>query len=96
MLATAVVIAFSVGTFLNLRGIFIIPGLVSIGTLYSYFAGYGICLIAIIAVGYFTTGVWGVLAYFAARVISFIAQQVLEFTDTESDIRCVGDGAYRR
>lgn len=86
----AVTIAVTFGTLLTSRGLFIIPGFVALGTLYSYLAGYFIYFTAIIVVGYITTGIGGVAAYFAARVIAFIIQQVFEFSDTKAAFAATG------
>jgi len=86
----AVIIGYSAGAFLTLRGVFIMPGLVALATLYSYLSGYGIYLIVIVATGYVTTGIWGVVAYFFARIIAFIIEQVVEFNDTKAAFDATG------
>lgn len=51
-------------------GIFFIPGLVFVSTAYSYLTSFGIFTIALIAVGWWRTGIWGVVAFFAARLLA--------------------------
>jgi hypothetical protein len=54
---------------LRLFGIFIIPGMVVIPTIYSRFTGYGLVTIIILAVGLLRVGIVGTIAYIIARLI---------------------------
>lgn len=86
----AVTIAFTSGVLLTSRSFFVIPGLVAFGTLYSYLSGYFLYFIAVVVVGYSTTGIWGVVAYFTARVIAFVIQQVLELLNVKAAFAATG------
>jgi hypothetical protein len=55
------------GVLINLFGVYLIPGLVPLGTLYSYFAGYGIFLVTAAVVGFLFAGWQGVLAFFLGQ-----------------------------
>lgn len=70
------------GVLINLFGLYVIPGLVSLGTLFSYLAGYGIFLATAVAVGLVTVGWQGVLAFFIGRLVAGLASVVLGFWQT--------------
>ena len=70
------------GKLINVFGLFIVPGLVALGTLFSYISGYGIYLIIVIITG-FVLGSWqAVLAFFIGKFAASIVGQVLEFWQT--------------
>lgn len=89
-IAVAVVISSSLGTLLTCRGLFIVPGLVALGTMYSYLAGYGIYFVTLLVVGYFTVGLWGIAAYFIARGLGLLIQQVIEFAEVKAAYDATG------
>ncbi len=70
------------GILLNLFGFYVIPGLVALATLYSYLAGYGVFLVAVVAVGFLTVGWQGVLAFFIGRLVAGVASMILGFWQT--------------
>jgi hypothetical protein len=70
------------GAVINALGLYIIPGLVGLGTLYSYISGYGIYLIAVIITGFLLGGWQAVAAFFVGKIIASIIGQVLEFWQT--------------
>ncbi len=83
-LQIALVVAASqiLGALINAFGLFIIPGLVGLGTLFSYISGYGIYLIAVIISGFVLGGWQAVAAFFVGKIIAAIVNQVLEFWQT--------------
>ena len=78
------------GVLINLFGFYVIPGLVSLATVFSYVAGYGILLAAIGLVGFFTVGWQGVLAFFIGKAAAGLASTVLGFWQTSRYHRLVG------
>lgn len=52
---------------LNITGLIFLRSLIHFSKLYSLISGYGIVLIGIIALGYFTVGWEGIVAFFAAK-----------------------------
>lgn len=59
-------------------GVFFIPGLVSVSTYYSYFTGFGLFTLFLIAFGLWSVGIWGVAAYFGARVLAEVVTWKLD------------------
>lgn len=55
------------GALINALGLYIIPGLVGLGTLYSYISGYGIYLIAVVITGFLLGGWQAVVAFFVGK-----------------------------
>jgi hypothetical protein len=76
-IASLVAAAQLFGVTLNLLGLYVIPGLVALATLYSYLAGYGVFLVAILTVGYFTVGWQGLLAFFIGRLAASLGSAVI-------------------
>ena len=66
------------GNLLNMFGLFVIPGLVRLGTFYSNLAGYGVFLIVLLAVGFVMVGWQGLLAFLVGRLVSGLTSCVLE------------------
>ncbi len=64
------------GTLINIFGFYVFPGLIALSTAYSYVSGFGVLLVIIFIVGYFLTGLYGVLAFFvgtfSARIVAFV------------------------
>lgn len=64
-------------------GLYIIPGLPALGTLYSYISGYGIAFIIIAVTGYLTIGLPGVVAFFIGRVLAGITCMIIESNEAK-------------
>lgn len=77
-----VAVCYFSGVLINAFGFYIIPGLVGLGTFYSYFAGYGIYLIIIIVTGYALGGWTTVLAFFVGKILAAVVSQILEYWQT--------------
>ena len=73
------------GVSINLFGLYIFPGLVSLATLYSYIAGYGLFFIAASIVGLVLVGWQGVLAFLLAK---FAVTLISQATDDWQMSRC--------
>jgi hypothetical protein len=71
-----------IGVLTNLFGFYLIPGLIPLATLFSYFAGYGIFLITVLVVGFVFTGWQGLLAYLIGKLAAALVSQVLQFWQT--------------
>lgn len=71
------------GTLINVFGLFIGPGLVGLGTLYSYLTGYGIYFIAVIITGFVLEGWQVVIAFFGGKLVAVVIGQLLEFWRTK-------------
>jgi hypothetical protein len=69
---------------------YVIPGLVTVGTLFSYISGYGIILIATFVVGFVLVGWQGVLAFYIGKLIAEIISQCLEFWKTKRSHKLTG------
>ena len=78
------------GDFMMLRGLFIVPGLVGLGTIYSYLAGFGVYLAAGIVVGFFTLGWRGALVYPLAAVCLQIGHFALDGVITRRTLKMSG------
>lgn len=75
----AIVLALTViGAMIRRYGFFFIPGIVSLGTLYSYISGFGILLIALLVVGYFLVGIQGIVAFVVGRIIAGVINYALD------------------
>ena len=77
-------------TLINTFGFYIIPGIVSIGTLFSYISGYGIYLIVLIIVGFLTTGWQGLIAFFAAKFLGRIITYIIDLLQSKRTYKLVG------
>jgi len=89
-IAVIISITYIASVLLNTFGLFIIPGQVAIGTLYSYISGYGLLIIVIAIVGYLTTGWQGVVAYFAGKFTGWCVARVIEFIETRRYFKLTG------
>ncbi|MFA7235712.1 MAG: hypothetical protein WC058_02515 [Phycisphaeraceae bacterium] len=67
------------GVLINVCGLYVIPGLVVLGTLYSYIAGYGIFFVAVIIAGLALGGWQSALAFFLAKLAAIVVAQVIDF-----------------
>ena len=79
-----------VAAIINLRGFYFIPGLIAVGTLYSYVSGFGIILIVLGVFGFFVAGWQSVVAFFVAKFLAWGVAQVLEFIDTKRMFKLSG------
>ncbi|MBI4846305.1 MAG: hypothetical protein HY810_07545 [Candidatus Omnitrophica bacterium] len=70
-------------TLINTFGFYVIPGLVSIGTIFSYISGYGIYLISLIIIGFILTGWQGLMALFAAKSLGWVITFFIELLQTK-------------
>jgi hypothetical protein len=77
-------------TIIHTFGFYLIPGLVSIGTLFSYISGYGIYLILLIIVGLLTTGWQGLLAFFVAKFLGWIIAYLIDLTQSKRTYKITG------
>lgn len=71
-----------VGVVINLFGLYGFPGLVPLGTLFSYISGYGIFHLVAGIVGFVFAGWQGVLAFFIGKLVAGLISQVLQFRQT--------------
>ena len=71
-------------------GLFVIPGLISYGTLFSYISGFGIYLIIIIAVGLIYSSWKSVVAYFVARIFCWVIDWVIEYFEAKRMVKYLG------
>jgi hypothetical protein len=83
-------IAYLAAVIINLRGFYFIPGLIALGTFYSYVSGYGILLILLGVTGLFVAGWQSVLAFFVAKFFAWAVAQALEFIDAKRVFRLSG------
>lgn len=83
-------IIYVITVLLNTFGLFIIPGQVAIGTLYSYISGYGLIIICVVLVGYFTIGWQGLVAYFIGKFIGWCVGRVIEVMETKRYFKLTG------
>jgi hypothetical protein len=88
--AVAVFVAYVVASIINLRGFYVIPGIISLGTLYSYVSGFGILLIALLLVGFLTAGWQSVLGFLVGKTLGWGLNIILEFWDTKRAFRLSG------
>ena len=79
-----------VGALINAFRLFAIPGLIGLGTLFSYISGFGIYLTVVIIIGFVLGGWQAVAAFFAGKIISAIVNQVIEFWQTSRYRRLAG------
>lgn len=79
-----------VGLLINHFGFYVSPGLVSLATLFSYVAGFGLFFAITVAVGLFTVGWWGVLVYFIGRCTAGLIGVVLAFWQTGRNKKLTG------
>jgi len=72
-------------------GLYVTPGIVRVGTIYSYLAGFGILLVLLAVFGFYRVGWRGVLAYFIARLAAGIVNWLLAMQETRMYFRKVGE-----
>ena len=76
-------VASLIGTVMTLFGLFLVPGLALLGTLYSYVSGSGILFVVLVGYGLLAIGWRGVLAFFVGRLVAGIVNTALEFWNTK-------------
>ena len=86
----AVAVAQLVGELINLFAFYVIPGLVTVSTLFSYISGYGLLLVVTFVVGFVFVGWQGVLAFYIGKLIAEIISQCLEFWKTKRSHKLTG------
>lgn len=79
-----------VGVLINIFGFYYVPGLVALGTLFSYVSGYGVFLIASAVVGLIFVGWQGVLAFFVGKFSASMVSHALQFWQTSRYHRLIG------
>jgi len=79
-----------VALLINQLGLYIFPGLVALGTTYSYFSGWGLLLILIAIATFLTVGWLGVVAFAAAKISGWLISQVLEWSFTRRTFAGLG------
>lgn len=87
------IVAFSsyiVAFLLTFFGLFIIPGLPTLGTAYSYMSGFGVAFVILALVGYFTSGLYGVIAFFIGRISAGIVCYILDFISAKQAFNKTG------
>lgn len=88
--AIATFAAYLFGAIINLTGFYFIPGLVALGTLFTYISGFGILLILLGVTGFLVAGWQSVVAFFAAKLLAWPIVWVLEFLETKRMFRITG------
>ena len=78
------------GVLINLFGFYIVPGLVPLGTFFSYAAGFGVFLTVTCVVGFLFAGWQAVLAFFLGKLGAEILSQGLGVWQTRRCLRLVG------
>jgi len=86
----AVGAAHLLGVVINVCGLYLIPGLVALATLYSYIAGYGVFFVTTLVVGFVFCGWHGVLAYLVGKVSGVLVSQLLEYWQTSRYYKLTG------
>jgi hypothetical protein len=82
--------AYLVTALINFRGFYFIPGLVALGTFYSYIPGFGILHILFSIAGFYIIGWQFVVAFFIATFLGWCVVQIMEFIDTKRVFRLAG------
>ena len=66
-----------------LKGLFIVPSIVSLGVGYSYVSGFGLLLILVVIAGYFLSGWETVFAFFVGKFAASGLACLLEFQEAK-------------
>ncbi len=74
-----VLVASVVGTIITTFGLFVVPGLPRLGTLYSYISGFGILLIILAVYGFLSVGWQGVVAFFVGKLVAGVINNAIGF-----------------
>jgi len=84
-------IASVIGTIITIFGVFIIPGIPKLATLYSYISGFGILLIISAIYGFVSVGWQGVAAFFIGKLIAGIINWGIEFWNSNRIHSVIGN-----
>jgi hypothetical protein len=79
-----------IGILVNIFGFFFLPGLVTLGTIYSYISGFGILLIVVSIFGYLLTGWQGVLAFFIGKLLARVIYYPCEYFVAKRYAKLIG------
>lgn len=60
-------------------GFYVFPGIVQVGTIYSYLAGFGILLILLLVLGFLLAGWKGIVAFLIGRLLAGIVNGALNW-----------------
>ncbi|MBI4480165.1 MAG: hypothetical protein HY651_09100 [Acidobacteria bacterium] len=71
------------GRMVTMFGLFVIPGIPTLGTLYSYVSGFGLLLIVLGAYGLYSVGWKGVVAFFAGKYTAGMVSYAIEAWNTK-------------
>lgn len=74
-----VFIASMAGFLITSFGLYIIPGLVRLGTFYSYISGFGILLVLLAVYGFITIGWQSVVVFFVVKFLAGIIKMAIEW-----------------
>jgi len=77
-IATISFLSYFLSYMITFWGLFIIPGLPTFGTLYSYISGYGVAFIIIVITGYVMKGLYGIIAFIIGRILAGIICSAIE------------------
>ena len=86
----AVFVTSATAASLNRYGLFVVPGLVGLGTAFSWVSGYGVLLIGLLAFGYYRCGWQGVAAYFVGRGVAGALGGILEWHESRKAFELIG------
>jgi hypothetical protein len=78
------------GTVITTAGLFVVPGLPSIGTLHSYLSSYGLLLVALVVIGVHMSDYKAVIAYIVGRIAGGACGTVLEMWNSRRIYRGTG------
>jgi len=80
-----------IGDLMMRLGLFIVPGLVMLGTIFSYFTGFGVIFASICVVAFVSVGWIGVLCFVGARITAFFIDFTLGIYFARRYLRLIGD-----
>lgn len=90
IIGAAVAGANIIAVLINRFGFHVIPGLITLGLLYSYISGFGILLVALILSGLILTGWQGVVAFFLGKLAAKVVTISIEIGFSRSTKRDLG------
>lgn len=89
-IATISFLAYVIAFLLTFFELYIIPGLPALGTVYSYISGYGIAFIILAGIGYLTSGLYGVVAFFLGRILAGFLCYLIDFIGAKQSYNKTG------
>ena len=89
-LASCVFLGYTAGSLINLTGLYVIPGLVAVGTIYSYVSGYGLFPIITGVLTFVWLGWIGPVFYFGALLPAWLLRHALEWYAVRRAFRLSG------